>query len=734
MDGEELNEKKRFRAPGAGRKPVAPEIREAAFQWFLDIRGGLKGRLPRKIFRLKCLELFEKWKEANADIDATFQCSKKWVNDWMLEYRVSLKQPNKRFALSRDERIIRIEEFLKNVLRVRFFFNHHFKKEPTIINGDQMPLHRNESSGQKTLSMTDDTTYVKENYLLSRERVTVFTQVSTGAKIKPEFLFKGKGTQIHLQPPAGVHTQFAPKGSYRLENMLATIGHLPNKKNLFTASGCVLYILDDYSVHVTEEVKQAMLDRGYILVCIGGGITGDMQVNDTHYHHALKREYREREAKLMLDQLGENPNKVPNPSRDEMMEMLVDSWDTLDIDTTSALKSLFIANALDGSEDHLVSDKLYELVGATIVAFRTELMASLPPPNVKELMKTLTPPKGVKRKQAAAAAAPEDEGRELLDCEGEEMNQEELIHEINHAQEGEGCEDEGAGEPTPLNAAEQDNQSQLSDKSKPSQISKPSSSSTSATAVSQDEGAGEPTPLNAAEQDNQSQLSDKSKPSQISKPSSSSTSATAVSLSSFATSDDTVKDAEFLDRMKDLLESHDTSKMFIPYYLNFKTTYMKARKSLKKRLQTDSEVVKKILQSPTSPEENNKQNEKSTSSAMEENASNSESDTENEKCMSSAMEENASNSESDTENEKVAVHVDVLVGQYCLVTNGRSSLPARISSLSPLAVRYFEIGPQGLHCAGEYVQEILKEDIAKVLSDPETVLKGTRIYYKFEGY
>ncbi len=47
-----------------------------------------------------------------------------------------------------------------------------------------------------------------------------------------------------------------------------------------------------------------------------------------------------------------------------MMPMLVDSWDAFDIRSVDALKSLFICNTLDGSEDLIVSDKLYELVGA----------------------------------------------------------------------------------------------------------------------------------------------------------------------------------------------------------------------------------------------------------------------------------------------------------------------------------------------------------------------------------
>ena len=105
--------------------------------------------------------------------------------------------------------------------------------------------------------------YVKENYSLSRERVTAFTQVSSDPTIQfqPEFVFKGKGTRSkHVKGPEGVHHQFAPKGSYRLHQMLGTISHLKNKHNLFTRKDNCIYALDDYSIHLMS----ALLKKGYI--------------------------------------------------------------------------------------------------------------------------------------------------------------------------------------------------------------------------------------------------------------------------------------------------------------------------------------------------------------------------------------------------------------------------------------------------------------------------------------
>ena len=96
------------------------------------------------------------------------------------------------------------------------------------------------------------------------------------------------------------------------------------------------------------------------------------------------------------------------------------------VDTKKAFKSLFVTNALDGSEDHLVSDRIFELVGNEIKKFRENLMQEKAPKNLKEMLKTITPPKGIRRKNT--------EGSELMDCEGDEI---EVPVEQNESSEGE---------------------------------------------------------------------------------------------------------------------------------------------------------------------------------------------------------------------------------------------------------------------------------------------------------
>ena len=57
------------------------------------------------------------------------------------------------------------------------------------------------------------------------------------------------------------------------------IHFIPEKRRIFT--------LDDYSAHLVPEVKEAFLKKGYFLITIGGGITGDIQVNDASHHSTI---------------------------------------------------------------------------------------------------------------------------------------------------------------------------------------------------------------------------------------------------------------------------------------------------------------------------------------------------------------------------------------------------------------------------------------------------------------
>ena len=59
------------------------------------------------------------------------------------------------FSFSPEDGIKHIIELIKNVWWARYFMLQNFYKQSVIMDGDQMALHRNESSCQKTLTFKD---------------------------------------------------------------------------------------------------------------------------------------------------------------------------------------------------------------------------------------------------------------------------------------------------------------------------------------------------------------------------------------------------------------------------------------------------------------------------------------------------------------------------------------------------------------------------------------------------
>ena len=140
---------KKARAQCAGCKQKANEVRLSLFNWFIDINETLKGRLPRRIFKMRANQLYEEWLTQNPLAENEgLKFSNQWVKEWKQEYGISLREPNKKYSIKKEDLVQRLQDYLKNVWRVRFFIE-KYGFDPPVINGDQMALHRNEGSQQK---------------------------------------------------------------------------------------------------------------------------------------------------------------------------------------------------------------------------------------------------------------------------------------------------------------------------------------------------------------------------------------------------------------------------------------------------------------------------------------------------------------------------------------------------------------------------------------------------------
>ena len=70
-----------------------------------------------------------------------------------------------------------------------------------------------------------------------------------------------------------------------------------------------------------------------------------------------------------------------------------------------------------------------------MIDFGNRLMKTIIPKNLKQLLKMITPPKGVKRKEAEGSATPINKGDELFDSEGEEIETETIEEDISTSDE-----------------------------------------------------------------------------------------------------------------------------------------------------------------------------------------------------------------------------------------------------------------------------------------------------------
>ena len=97
-----------------------------------------------------------------------------------------------------------------------------------------------------------------------------------------------------------------------------------------------------------------------------------------------------------------------------------------------------------------VSERIIALVGNKMKTFRNDLMKKKSLKSLKGLMKLITPPKGIRRKNLNNdMMVPPDEGDELFDSEGDELISWEQVQE-EESDEEENSEMEGQDSTLPI--------------------------------------------------------------------------------------------------------------------------------------------------------------------------------------------------------------------------------------------------------------------------------------------
>ena len=68
------------------------------------------------MFRSKCRQVYDEWLKQQLEpvpVQDQLKFSKHWIQDWMKQYNVSLRKPNKKNTIKKEDRIIQIKGYLK---------------------------------------------------------------------------------------------------------------------------------------------------------------------------------------------------------------------------------------------------------------------------------------------------------------------------------------------------------------------------------------------------------------------------------------------------------------------------------------------------------------------------------------------------------------------------------------------------------------------------------------------
>ena len=228
----------------------------------------------------------------------------------------------------------------------------------------------------------------------------------------------------------------------------------------------------------------------------------------------------------MLKNLEVDKNKVPAPNREEMINMLCAAWKETNVDFTAVFKKLFGTNKFDGSEDFLVFDKLFSLIGDDMLEFRRQLLNSEVPIDLQAVIKKLIPTKDIR-------------------CNN--IDQSELLDYM----EGEAIFDN----------LESEDQSENDDRF--SSNSENDEGENEADSAAIDQAMSTTTPVLVS-----------TEPSVI------------KSLRNICNDPDVNKDAKFLDDLQKIFKENEASLMFKPHLNKMKAAFNEGRHSLKKRILT----------------------------------------------------------------------------------------------------------------------------------------------------
>ena len=360
---------------------MAGLIRELLMEWWSIIRHSVNCkmmvRFPKKVMLVKAQMLQQEYIASCLSrelVPQPVEINHRWLREWMREYRISDRRPNRKFKVPRWLLAERLEIWWLNVFKLRKLVKLCFGYDPVARNVDQSPFHNNEAGSKEvgTLALTGAPTVpLIENHAATRERMSLNSVTdSSPERIRRqlpgfELMFRAQGKEVEAKLrqhlfgkallPFRVTVVTGPSGSYKEEDILNFLEeHLeqwgPDRRWEFM-------FLDAYAPGLTNNVQRLCWNRGYILVTHGGGASSVAQTNDVCLHQHVRKRFIELQTALLIEKARVAGGGLVDLTREENIDIMTQVWSdqNLHLAASHSYKTTGTMVALDGSEDHMIS-------------------------------------------------------------------------------------------------------------------------------------------------------------------------------------------------------------------------------------------------------------------------------------------------------------------------------------------------------------------------------------------
>lgn len=161
-------------------------------------------------------------------------------------------------------------------------------------------------------------------------------------------------------------------------------------------------------------------------------------------------------------------------------------------------------------------------------------------------------------------------------------------------------------------------------------------------------------------------------------------------------------DAEFADKLADLLANSNTSTFLLPQMSKLRNIHQELRKNVKNRISNE------LRKPPVINTEDN-----STGNIIDE------------------LEQDNDDAQDFDENSEF-IEKEPKLGEYWLIKHGNNSLYAIIAEENPIGVKYFESMKGVYHRLIDKMYDVYMGDLCEKVAPPEPIVGKTRTFYHFK--